>query len=200
MVKKVVLTQVCPIILMLCMIFLTGCSKQKEDSLVTESVVMPAIENITWESTYEALDSLGEPASITPIDDESIIINKGYYVTAEYDGLTLTLSAKDDFTIVPESSVIAVTSLSDVYIDSNGVKVGMSKEELMQKYSIRENEFLSGEENGEIYRIHNNFITHNIPAYDSFYVADNGDNPVVLIYLIKDDCINGILLRHLTAD
>lgn len=159
-----------------------------------------AIETLTFGSTYKDMTSLGEPNSITPIDDESIIINKGHYVTAEYDGLTVTLSAKEDFTLTPVSNIVAITAVADTYTDSRGLKVGTSKEELMQKYSMSESDFLSGKENEEQYHIHNNFMTHDIPAYDSFYVSDDGEIPVILIYLIKDDCINGILLRHLTAD
>lgn len=173
---------------------LTGCGVKRDSN-------ENAIENLTLNSTYKDMESFGEPDSITPVEDEAVIANKGYYVTAEYNGLTVTLSNDDTFTLTPSSSIIAITALSNAYTDSRGLNVGTSKKELMEKYSLSENDFLSGEENAAIYRIpKNTFIAHTIPDYDCFYAAVTKDHPVTLIYLIKNDCINGILLRHLTAD
>lgn len=194
------------LVILSCLLFIfifSGCHSREEmiGTEATESEIKTAaIENLTFDSTYEQMSVFGEPNVVTPIDEESIVINKGHYVTAEYGGLEVTLSATEDFGLTESSSVYAVTVLSETYTDSNGLKVGTSKEELMQKFSLTEDEFLSGEENEAEYRLKNNFIAHQIPKYDSFYPAENGESPVILIYLIKDDCVNGILLRHLTAD
>lgn len=176
-----------------------GTVRYKADN--SSAMAPVSIEKLTWDSTYDKMSDLGEPNAVIPVEDESIVSNKGYYVTVEYNGLMVTLSAEKDFALTSASSIVAVTALSDTYTDSCGMKVGMSKKELMREYSLTESDFLSGKENAEKYRIPDtNFIAHNIPFYDSFYVAENKDTPIALIYLIKDGCINGILLRHLTAD
>lgn len=165
------------------------------------STVEPvAIENLKiFESTYDDMLSFGEPSNVTPIDEESVVVNKGHYAIAEYEGLWITFSVEDDFSLVPTSTIVAITALSDKYTDSNGFKIGTTKEELMQKYSINDDDFLS-EENEQMYRIKDDtLLAHDIPEYDSFYPADTGESPIILIYLIKDNCINGILLRHLTT-
>lgn len=166
------------------------------------STVEPvAIENLKiFESTYGDMSSFGEPSNVTPIDVESVVVHKGHYTIVEYEGLWITFSAEDDFSLVPTSTIVAITALSDKYTDSNGFKIGTTKEELMQKYSINDNDFFSGEENEQIYRIKDDMLlAHDIPEYDSFYPVDTGESPIILIYLIKDNCVNGILLRHLTA-
>lgn len=189
-------------VLLLLTILGTGCSKEGklEHSLTETELREEHIENLSLNSTYDKMSNLGKPIALIPVEDEAILINKGYYVTVEYDGLMVTLNAEKDFNLTPSSFIVAVTALSDAYTDSYGISVGMSKKELMQQYSFSENDLMD-KENAEVYRIPDtNFISHNIPDYDSFYVAENKDTPVALIYLIKDDYINGILLRHLTAD
>lgn len=172
-----------------------------EPEVLTESVT---IEGLTFGSMYEELSMLGDPKAITPIQDEAVVMNKGYFVTAEYEGLTATLSAGTNFILTESSNIYSLTALSDAYTDSKGLKVGDSKEKLMRQYNLYEHELIRAgeyeEEYEELYRIHNDGIAaHELPDYDFFFAADNGESPVVLIYLIRDDCINGILLRHLTA-
>lgn len=192
------------VILLFVIVLGTGCSNdEKQEEFLSDIAVQDvdiSIENLSLNTTYDKMTNLGKPNALVPVEDEAIIINKGYYVTVEYDGLIVTLNAEKNFDLTSSSSIVAVTALSDAYTDSYGMRVGMSKEELMRQFSFSENDLMD-KENAEIYRIPDtNFISHNIPIYDSFYVIENVDVPIVLIYLIKDDYINGILLRHLTAD
>lgn len=192
------------VVLLFIIVLGAGCSSdEKQEKFLSDMAVKDmdiSIENLSLNSTYDKMSNLGKPNAIIPVEDEAIIINKGYYVTVEYDGLMVTLNTEKDFDLTPSSCIVAVTALSDAYTDSYGMRVGMSKKELMQKFSFSENDLMD-KENAEVYRIPDtNFISHNIPHYDSFYVIENEDMPIALIYLIKDDYINGILLRHLTAD
>lgn len=164
----------------------------------------PAIGGLTVGSMYEELSAFGEPNKITPIDDEGTLLNKGYFVTVEYDDLTATVSAGTNFILTENSGIYSLSVFSDTYTDSEGLKVGDSKDKLIREYGLYEHELIRAgeyeEEYETLYRIHDDGIAeHELPDYDYFYPAENEDSPIILIYLIKDDCINGILLRHLTA-
>lgn len=192
------------VVLLFVIILGAGCSNdEKQEEFLSDIAAKDkdiSIENLSLNSTYDKMSNLGKPTALISVEDEAIIINKGYYVTVEYGGLMVTLNAEKDFNLTPSSCIVAVTALSDAYTDSYGMRVGMSKKELMQQFSFSENDLMD-KENAEVYRIPDtNFISHNIPVFDSFYVVENEDMPIALIYLIKDDYINGILLRHLTAD
>lgn len=188
----------------------TEWEKTNEDeiqySIEPETLAEPGtIEGLTCGSRYEELSAFGEVKVITPVKDEAVVTNKGYFDVVEYEGLTATVSAGTDFILPENAAIYSLTIFSDAYTDSKGLKVGDSKEKLMREYNLYEHELISAgeyeEEYEELYRIQDDGIAvHELPAYDFFYPADKGNSPIILIYLIKDDCINGILLRNLTAD
>lgn len=182
-----------------------GADKMRYPIEPEESEEPVTIEGLTFGSKYEDLSAWGEPKAITQIKDEAVVINKGYFDVVEYDGLAATVSAGTDWILPENAAIYSLTVLSDAYTDSEGLKVGDSKEKLMKQYNLYEHELIRAgeyeEEYEELYRIHDDGIAvHELPDYDFFYPAERGNSPIILIYLIKDDCINGILLRHLTAD
>lgn len=160
------------VVLLFIIVLGTGCSNdEKQEELLSDITVKDmdiSIENLSFNSTYDKMSDLGKPTALIPVEDDAVIINKGYYVTVEYDGLMVTLNTEKDFDLTPSSWIVAVTALSDAYTDSYGMRVGMSKKELMQQFSFSENDLMD-KENAEAYRIPDtNFISHNIPVFDSY--------------------------------
>lgn len=205
------------LLMVVLMVSLSACgdSSQWKETQTTESEELteevsagdlftePAIETLKiFGSMYSDMEFLGEPKAVTPLDKENVILNYGHFTIAEYDGLTATFSVEEDFALKPDSGLIAITLTSDSYTNSNGIRVGMSKEELMKKYFLAEEDFLSAEEgeNGFYYCIRDDgILSHKIPEYDFFYPAYNLENPIAFVYLVKDERVVAILLRHMSA-
>lgn len=184
---------------------LVYCIEESERKVVLKKIVA---DGLRYGDIYANMSWLGEPVSIMPVENQSVINNKGFYVGVDYTGLEVTMKSDDDFRLMPSSAIYAITITGKDVMALGFYPVGTSKLKLQQVYQLKEDDFLEknknfsdSDERVETYRIEYDGIRkHNIPEYDSFCIIHEPDNPVALIYLLKEEMVKAVLVRHLTAD
>lgn len=159
------------------------------------------IESLSYNMPYPKVEQLlGQPISKTDLDNDTEMLY-GHYTMLEYPGLEITFNTDKEFNIDnSKSNIIELDITSSNYKTSSGITIGSFKTVLKSIYGITDffsplDEILIGSQ-----RIRG-FRRESVPFvdYDEYCYVHNSKEPIGLIFLIKDDRVVRILIRHLTA-
>lgn len=159
------------------------------------------IENLTFGHTYkEVKEQLGEPTAIVPILDEGIVLTKGHFVILEYPGLECIMDTNLS-TLEDRRTIVELTVTGENYYTPKKLTVGSKKEELKKAYYLADEDFIDKMDENLLGRIQGlRRENHTVPEYEEIAVIRAAESPVVLIYLLKEDKVTAMLIRHLSAD
>ncbi|SCY50957.1 hypothetical protein [Alkaliphilus peptidifermentans] len=152
-------------------------------------------------SYKEVIDVLGEPDGIINIEDEGLIILKGYFMLLVYDHIELIMynSNYEKKFDISDSTIIQI-DITKAHVNDADIKVGDSIEVVKNQYDLKGHKIDAYEES-DFYRS----LVRNYRQYDAVEVyflhgGVIGEMPVVIaIYVDESNIITRIVLGLPTA-
>lgn len=155
-----------------------------------------------FETKYEQLiEIMGEPINITDIQDESIIINFGYFTILSYEGIEFTVYTKKDFELT--NGTVVEIDITDTKAQIMGTDLNTTKDTIKDKYSI---DAIHSLENTEepisdfvLKGLKRGVLEVDLDNYDDYCYLKDKESSIAIIFLFENGLVKRILIRHLTA-
>ena len=159
---------------------------------------------LIFDTTYEKLIKImGKPVSINKIEDKNIATDFGYFSVISYEGVEFTINSNNSYDLA-NGNVAEIDIVSPKVSTSRGITINDTLDKIKHKYPIKY--IYSFKTNSEA-PLHTNVIKVfkrgekelHLKDYDKYCFIQSNNKPIALIFLLKNNIVKRIVVRHLTA-